>query len=37
MEQFIPSLHDTDMLTEIIKDLTKTQENMEITSEKVLC
>ena len=33
-EQIIPSLNDTDMLAEIIRELTKIQENTEIMSEK---
>ena len=36
-EQFMHSLNDTDMLSEIIWELTKIQENTEVTSEKVLC
>ena len=32
-EQFIHGLNDTDMLEEIIKELTKTCKNEEITSE----
>ena len=35
-EQFIHSLSDTDMLAEIIRELTKIQENTEITSENML-
>ena len=36
-EQFIHSLNDTDMLGEIIRELTKIHEITEITSENVLC
>ena len=36
-EQFIHSLNDTDMLAEIIRELTKIQENTEIMSENMLC
>ena len=36
-EQFIHNQNDTDMLAELIRGLTKIQENTEITSEKVLC
>ena len=32
-EKFIHSLSDTDMLAEIIRELTKIQENTQITSE----
>ena len=35
-EQFTHGLNDTDMLGEIIKELTKIQENIKITSENVL-
>ena len=35
-EQFIHGLNDTEMLEEIIKELTKIHENEEITSEDVL-
>ena len=35
-EQFIHGLNDTDMLGEIILELTKIHENAEITSENVL-
>ena len=35
-EQFIHGLNDTDMLGEIIKELTKIHEDEEITSENVL-
>ena len=35
-EQFIHSLNDTDMLGEIIWELTKIKENETITSENVL-
>ena len=35
-EQFIHGLNDTEMLGEIVKELTKVHENEEITSEKVL-
>ena len=35
-QQFIHGLNDTDMLREIIQELTKIQENTEITSESVL-
>ena len=35
-EQYIHSLNDTDMLGEIIRELTK-KKNKEITSENVLC
>ena len=36
-EHSIYGLNDTDMLAEIIMELTKVEENTEITSEKVLC
>ena len=35
-EQFIHSLNDTDMLAEIVIELTKIHENTEVTSVKVL-
>ena len=36
-EQFIHSLKDTDILAEIIMVLTKIEENVAVTSDKVLC
>ena len=36
-EQFMHGINDTDMLGEIIRELTKIQENTEITSENMLC
>ena len=36
-EQFIHGLNETDILAEIIRELTKIQENTEIMSENVLC
>ena len=36
-EQFIPRGNDIDMLSEIILDLAKVEENTEITSENILC
>ena len=36
-EQFIHSLNDTDMLGEIIRELTKIHENTEMTNENMLC
>ena len=36
-EQFIHGLNDTNMLAEIIKELTEIQENTEIISENMLC
>ena len=36
-EQFIHGLNDTDMLGEIIRELTKIHENTEITNENMLC
>ena len=36
-EQFIYGINDTDMLAEIIRELTKIHRNTEITSENVLC
>ena len=36
-DQFIHGLNNTDMLAKIIMDLTKVKENMEVTSEKLLC
>ena len=36
-EQFIHGQNDTDMLGEIIRELTKIHENTEITSENLLC
>ena len=33
-EQFIHSLNDTEMLAEILRELTKIQENTQITSQK---
>ena len=35
-EQFIHNLNDTEMLAEIIRELTKTHEDTEVTNEKVL-
>ena len=35
-EQFIHGLNDNDMLTEIIRELTKAEENTAVTSEQVL-
>ena len=36
-EQFIHRLNDTDILAEIIMEVTKIEETTEITSEKILC
>ena len=36
-KQFIHSQNDTDMLAEIVMELTKIEENVEVTSEKVKC
>ena len=35
-EQFIHRLNDNDMLAEIIRELTKTDENMHVTCEQIL-
>ena len=36
-EQFINGINDEDMMTEIIRELTKIQKTNEVTSEQVLC
>ena len=36
-KQFIHRLNDTDMLAEIIMELTKVKENTEVTSGNVVC